>query len=44
MPRGTMFKVALVALALLLAYAWFDGGLEPMHQINQPVDVPGAAR
>jgi hypothetical protein len=44
MPRGTIVKLVLSALAVLLAYAWYDGGREPMHLISAPVDVPGAAR
>lgn len=44
MTRGTMVKVVVAALIVLLAYAWYDGGREPMHQISEPVVVPGAAR
>jgi hypothetical protein len=44
MPRGTIVKLVLVLLAALLAYAWIDGGREPLHDINTPIDVPGAAR
>jgi hypothetical protein len=44
MPRGTIVKLVLVLLAALLAYAWANGGLEPMHEISTPIDVPGAAR
>jgi hypothetical protein len=44
MPRGTIVKLALVLLAALLVYAWYDGGREPMHRISKPIDVPGAAR
>jgi hypothetical protein len=44
MPRGTIVKLVLAALAVLLAYAWYDGGREPLHQISTPVSVPGAAR
>jgi hypothetical protein len=44
MTRGTMVKVVVAALIVLLAYAWYDGGREPMHQISKPIDVPGATR
>ena len=30
-------------IALLLVYAWVDGGEEPLRPIAQPVPVPGAA-
>ena len=29
---------------LLLAYAWFDGGEEPLREITEPVVVPGDMR
>ena len=32
------------ALAALLAYAWADGGEEPLRDLAEPVPVPGAAR
>ncbi len=32
--------VLAIALVLLLAFAWFDGGQEPIHQIRQPVALP----
>lgn len=35
--------VALVTL-LLLAYAWMDGGREPLRAIVQPIPIPGAAK
>lgn len=44
MPRGTIVKLLLVLLAALLAYAWLDGGPQPVHEISKPIDVPGAAR
>ena len=31
-------------VVLLLAYAWFDGGEEPLRPIAQPVEVPEAAQ
>jgi len=38
---GTRMKwVAAAALALLLAYAWIDGGEEPLRPIAEPVAVP----
>ncbi|MEO0872716.1 MAG: hypothetical protein AAFY19_12285 [Pseudomonadota bacterium] len=30
-----------VAALLLVAFAWIDGGEEPLHTIVQPVAVPG---
>jgi hypothetical protein len=31
------FAAVVVAV---LAYAWIDGGREPLHEISQPVAVP----
>lgn len=33
-----------VVSALVLAYAWIDGGREPVRSISQPIPVPGAAK
>lgn len=30
--------------ALTLAYAWIDGGREPVRPIVQPIPVPGEAK
>lgn len=30
-----------IAALLLMAFAWIDGGEEPLHTIVQPVAVPG---
>lgn len=30
------------AVVLLLAYAWYDGGAEPVRLIAEPIPVPGA--
>ncbi|MFA9201259.1 MAG: hypothetical protein ACEQR8_08760 [Cypionkella sp.] len=37
-------RLAAVAVLLLLAYAWWDGGEEPLRAIAEPVAVPEAAR
>ena len=42
MTRAGLVKWLAAALALLLAYAWIDGGREPLHQIAEPVAVPDA--
>ncbi len=34
----------LLAALFLLAWAWHDGGREPVHTIVQPVPVPEMAR
>lgn len=34
--------LAAAAILVLLAYAWVDGGREPMRDIVQPVSVPEA--
>ncbi len=42
--RGAaMLLGAALALLLLLIYAWFDGGEEPVRPITQPVDLPEQA-
>lgn len=39
-----LLMIVLAALVLLvLAYAWIDGGREPVHTITQPVAVPELA-
>jgi hypothetical protein len=32
--------VAAALIALLLVYAWIDGGEEPLRPIVDPIDVP----
>lgn len=32
------------AIAVILAYAWIDGGREPARMIVEPVAVPGDVR
>jgi len=36
--------IAGVIVALLLIYAWIDGGEEALHPIVQPIPVPAAAQ
>jgi len=37
--------MALIAMVVAaLAWAWIDGGREPVHPISEAVPVPGAAR
>ena len=33
-----------VIVALVMAYAWIDGGEEDLHDITMPVAIPGGAR
>jgi hypothetical protein len=33
--------VLAVFVVVVFAYAWLDGGEEPLHDISQPVAVPG---
>jgi len=45
-PKGRTGKVLLLLAVLLLgllAYAWINGGREPLHVISQPVAVPEKA-
>jgi hypothetical protein len=32
--------IAGALVVLLLAYAWWDGGEEPIRSISQPIEVP----
>ena len=36
--------VAAVLVALVLVYAWIDGGEEPLRPIVQPIEVPEAGQ
>jgi hypothetical protein len=36
--------IAATLVLLILAYAWIDGGEEPIHSIAEPVQVPEAGR
>lgn len=41
--RGTGIAMIVAALVLaLLAYAWIDGGREPLRDISVPVAISGA--
>ena len=43
MDRDTMWRIgvgAIFLLAILIVYAWIDGGREPVREIVQPVAVP----
>jgi hypothetical protein len=42
MRRNTVLLALVAAVVAILAYAWIDGGREPLHQIVEPVAVPGA--
>jgi hypothetical protein len=42
--RKSWLSIALVAiLVIVLAYAWIDGGREPLRDISQAVPVPATA-
>ena len=36
--------LAIAAVVVLLAFAWVDGGVEPLRPIEQPVTAPGQGR
>jgi hypothetical protein len=40
MRKGWLLAGSAAIVFLLLAYAWVDGGREPLHTISQPVPVP----
>ncbi len=44
MTGRRMGWMAAALIALVMAYAWFDGGEEPMRPIAEPIDVPGGAQ
>jgi hypothetical protein len=43
--RGTgIAMIVAVLLLALVAYAWIDGGREPLRDIAVPVAIPGVAQ
>ncbi len=44
MTGRRMGWTAAALVALVLVYAWIDGGEEPLRPMVDPVDVPGAAQ
>ncbi len=42
--RKKMMVGVVVGAAVLVAYAWFDGGSQSLHTISQDLAVPGDAR
>jgi hypothetical protein len=39
-PGKWPIGLTLALLAVLIAYAWIDGGREPVREISEPVPVP----
>jgi len=33
-----------LAVGALLAWAWHDGGKRPLHEIAEPVSIPGVSQ
>jgi len=44
MRRGKILVGIVVLLVLFLLFAWYDGGREPQHLIEQPVQLPEGLR
>lgn len=44
MRKGWLLAGIAAIAFLVLAYAWIDGGREPLRTITEPVPVPEAAR
>ena len=44
MKKLMLIAAALVLLVLIVLFAWIDGGREPLRMIEQPVELPEAAR
>ena len=42
MTGARMKWIAMALVALVLAYAWIDGGEEPLRPIAEPVSLPEA--
>jgi len=40
MRKGSVLAGIAAIVLLVLAYAWIDGGREPLHLISEPVAVP----
>lgn len=40
--RRRTWSIAALGIFVLLTLAWFDGGEEPIHPINQEIPVPEA--
>ena len=39
-----IWTLAALALAALLAWAWYDGGERPLEWIEEPIALPDVAR
>jgi hypothetical protein len=44
MRKGWLAAGVVAIVLLVLAYAWIDGGREPLRTISEPVAVPGGGR
>jgi hypothetical protein len=44
MGRTRTLTVIAIVIAAVLAYAWINGGREPLRMIEQPVPLPEGAR
>jgi hypothetical protein len=40
MGRRRILIIVVLLVGALLAYAWIDGGREPLRQISEPVPLP----
>jgi len=38
--RAWIWTLAALALAALLAWAWYDGGERPLRTIEEPIELP----
>lgn len=44
MRSGKLWMIGVATLLAVIAYAWINGGREPLHEIAVPVAVPGENR
>ncbi len=40
MRKGRLVLIVAVLALALIAWAWADGGREPLHEISQPIPAP----
>lgn len=44
MRKDWLIKAIVAAIALVLAYAWIDGGREPIRKLSETVALPEVAK
>jgi len=44
MRARKLWWIPAILVLAIVAYAWVDGGREPVHEIAVPIQVPGESR